>query len=540
MKKTVAMILCLVMVLSLAGCGAKNSKEESLNISIAGSPATVDPQLVSDQESSHAVSFIVSTLFVFDDDGKVCPGLADSYDVSDDGLTYTIKLKKGLCWSDGSPLTARDFVYAFRRIADPDTGSGVVYYITDYCQIKNAEDINNGDKHIDELGVSAPDETTFVIELVEPCPYMTALLTNYPLSPCNEQFFKNCKGNYATTPETLLSCGPYMIDRYEPLAVQIHYVLNPYYYDADFHKNLPKSITAQVVPNMQQAVMCFETGEFDITEVGGSILEKMSGDKRLISLNQAGEFFVQFGNMKQSDVSNAHIRRALGRSVDRDSIVKDYYKAGAYALKRISPREYYYETDGTDYSGDDSQYEDVTGFDVDAAKKEWEQGLKELGQNSLELDLAFSNSNQAICEILKQDWEKNLPGISIKLVPLPTKEWIVAMTSSKYDMTYTGWNTDYADPTGFYNYFYTGQNGDNGYSNPEVDKMLDESSSGKMASDPAKRNLLLHKIEDILLDDMAEIPLLSTQKSYLTSDGYSDLKLYGNAIGFQLSSLEHK
>ena len=92
MKKTVAMILCLVMVLSLAGCGAKNSKEESLNISIAGSPATVDPQLVSDLESLHAVSFIVSTLFVFDDDGEVCPGLADSYDVSDDGLTYTIKL----------------------------------------------------------------------------------------------------------------------------------------------------------------------------------------------------------------------------------------------------------------------------------------------------------------------------------------------------------------------------------------------------------------------------------------------------------------
>ena len=234
-KRAGLFILCILFVLLSGGCApAKAAKDGAeLNVHLRQSPAAIDPQLISDVFSSEVSSYYTGTLYEVDPERNLVPGLAESSEVSEDGLTVTYHIRDGLLWSDGRPLTAEDFVYGLQRLADPETKSNSVYLITDCCAVLNAGKVAAGELPVSELGVYAPDYLTLVIRLEQPCPYLNALITMPCFSPCNREFFASCGGSYATSPETLLSCGPYTLDRYEPLATQIHFTKNPYYYHAD-------------------------------------------------------------------------------------------------------------------------------------------------------------------------------------------------------------------------------------------------------------------------------------------------------------------
>ena len=538
MKKTISLFLCFVMLLAATGCGGEISHGSDINLSISASPATLDPQLSSEVTCNRLISLCMATLYSFDKDDKMVPQLAESYEMSKDGLTYTFHLKKDLVWSDGRPLTANDFVFAMQRMADPQTGSNSVYLITDCCRIKNAEQINSGKMHPDKLGVTAPDDRTVVFQLEVPCPYFISLLSGPNFAPCNEKFFDSCHGEYATAPNKMLYCGAYRMDRYEPLAAQIHFSINEKYVAPE--DGIPEGINVQVVANTQQAVMCYNTGQFDVSLVSGDIMSKLAGSKDLKEIADANIMFIQFGNMPQSDVKNVHIRRALSHCIDRDSIVKNVIKAGAYAWNRVSPKEYYYETDGKDFSGDEHRYDKDAGFDLTEAKKEWDQGCKELGKNTVELTLCYANTMQSVCEIFKQEWEEALPGLSIKMKSLPMKEWLSAINDSTYDLSFQGWTADYADPTSFFDVFITGMRGKAGYSNLDFDKLVEESGSAEMCANPDKRNKLLHQAEDLLMKDAGLITIYSSQNCFLIDRTYADFNLTPTGCGYLIGSLERR
>ena len=166
MKKAISVLLSLFMAVSaLGGCSGSSISSDELNIAIGGSPLTVDPQLAMDTSSSDVITFFISTLYEYNDKNEITPWLAESCDISEDGLTYTFHIKEGLKWSDGRPLEAEDFVYGMRRLADPDLKSGASYLITDCCRVKNAENVFLGKTPLNELGVSSPDSRTIIIEL---------------------------------------------------------------------------------------------------------------------------------------------------------------------------------------------------------------------------------------------------------------------------------------------------------------------------------------------------------------------------------------
>ena len=535
MKRIITLFLCFVMLLSVTGCGGEITNGSDMNLSISASPATLDPQLASEVTCDRLISLCMATLFTYDKNGKLVPQLAEKYEMSKDGLTYTFHMKKDLVWSDGRPLTANDFVFAMQRLADSETGSNAVYLITDCCRIKNAEQINAGKMHPDKLGVSAPDDRTVVFELEVPCPYFISLLAGPVFSPCNEKFFNSCKGEYATEPDKMLYCGAYRLDRYEPLAAQIHFSLNEKFFDPV--DGIPEGINVQVVGNTEQAVMCYNTGQFDVSLVSGDVMSKLAGNKDLKEISDANIMFIQFGNLPKSDVNNVHIRRALSHCIDRDSIVKDVIKAGAYAWNRVSPKDYYYETNGKDFSGDEHRYDKEAGYDLNEAKKEWEQGCKELGKKNVELTLSYSNTMQTICEVFKQEWEEALPGLKIKMKSLPVKEWLTALNTSAYDMIFQGWTADYADPTAFFNNFITGVRGTTGYSNLDFDKMVETSGSAEMCADPDKRNKLLHQAEDLIMKDAGLITVYSSQNCFLIDRAYVGFNLTPTGCGYLIGSL---
>ena len=522
MNKKLILLCLLLITVCFTGCGTGGNAEYSaeLNKAINGSPETIDPQICTDTLSAEVISYFTGTLYTYNKDRELCPSLAESRDISDDGCTYTYHLREGLKWSDGTPLTADDFVYGFQRLADPTTGSGSVYYITDCSEVKNAADINAGNLPVSELGVSAPDNRTFVVELESPCPYFDSLTTQCALAPCNRAFRNSCGDSFATSPDTVLCCGPYILDRYEPLAAQIHFVKNPNYYNAD--SVAVEGLNIQVVANTQQAMMCYQAGSMDIVNVSGELAELAVDDPHLQVFDMAGTFFMDIDLRNNEYLGNENIRRALSKAIDRESIVKNVLRTGYSPLTRINPPNYYSDTDGGDFAGDNDKYDEYLGYDPDKAKEYWNKGLEELGVQSITLELLYYSGMQNIAEVLSDQMTRNLSGLTVNLKPVSSKEYNNAKAKGEYELFLNGWVADYADPTAFY-MLYVSSAGPVSYDNPDFDKLYRDSG---METDTAKRNEMLHKLEDMLCENVASIPLFSSNSACLVAEGVTGMQMY--------------
>ena len=526
MKKEILRKMCLFLAFLLllvpAGCGSasKDTKAE-VNIMLSGSVATIDPQQCADTNSGMVIGLLQSTLYTYDLNHKLVPGLAESREISEDALTVTYHLREGLLWSDGRPLTADDFVFAFQRLADPETKSNALYFITGCCVVKNALDVSNGKKPVSELGVSAPDHQTFVVELEEPCPYLDALLSSATFAPCNRTFAQSCGEDYASSPETLLCCGPFLLDRYEPLAMEIHMVPNPHYYNQEARAKTP-GVNLQVVTDLQQAAMCYKTKALDVINVSGQITDLAEGSPELISYAMAGATYLYLNPKENEALGNLNIRTALARAIDRESIVKNVLRLGYASLKSVNPAGYYMETDGTDFSGDQDRYNDQMGYDPQRAAEFWAQGLKELGVSSLTIGISYMSGSGNLIEAIKMQLEENLPGLTIEMHPLTAKDATQKSASGTgYDMMLGGWVADYPDPTSFLVLFNSNEKR-GGYQNPEYDKLLTDSGNEK---DPDKRNEILHQCEDILMKDVACIPIYMMQQPHLVRSSVKGFSL---------------
>ena len=521
-KNIVSLLLILVLVMGLTGCSNNSviDHKKELNIQITTFPATIDPQCVSDTVSSFVTGFFINGLYEYTADYRLVPGLAESKELSEDNLTVTFHLKDDIYFSNGSPITSEDFVYAFQRIADPDVGSNALYFITDCCKVKNADEVSTGKLPLSELGVSAPDKNTFVLELIESCPYLDSLLTFPVFAPCSRSFVNSCGNEYATSPETMLYSGPFMLDRFEPLATQIHLVPNPYYHNKE-RSSLP-GVNLQVVTDSQQAAMCFKTGLLDIINVTGEITDIALGDPRLTNFPSAAFQYINFNQKECPALTNRNIRMALSKSIDRDSIAKNVLRLGYATLNRANPPGYFFEVDGTDFSKDTEYYYEYIGYDTGAAKTIWQQGLNELGVSSIELSLYYNATMGNLAEAIKAQLEKNLSGLTVKLNPLTRKEYLsMSSSGTGFDLFLGGWFGDYEDPTTFFN-LYLSTGGKKVYNNPEYDRLMAESGSIESVKNPANRNKLLHQAEDILMEDVGMIPLFFIESNYLIRDGVTN------------------
>ncbi len=508
-----------------AGCGRAAKNSEELNIAIFHAPETMDPQLSQDTDSSFAIQFMSGSLFATNEEMELTPCLAKDYEVSEDGLTYTIHLKENLKWSDGSPLTAEDFVCAFQRLADPDVGSGSVFLITDSCVIKNAREVNAGELPVNMLGVSSPDHETLVVELEDPCPYFLKLLERESFSPCSVDFYHSMGDEYARNPQSILSSGPYILDKYEPLATQLHFTKNPYYAEAD--KITIPGITLQVIANQQQALMCFDTGSIDATKVNGDLLELAEGDEQLQVFPFAGEYYVYINQRDNPALQNKKIRQAFSMSIDRDSLVKNILRLGNTAVRRAVPPGFYTESDGRDFSEDGQRYEAFAGYDPARAKQLWKEGLSEMGVSSLHISFSYSSSQNNLMEAMAAQLEDNLPGLEVEKKIVSGKNLFQSISKGDYDLLATGWAADYPDPTAFLGLFVSG-GGRVSYVNKEYDRLYNLTKDVEYTQNPPKRDELLHKVEDLLMEDVGVLPIFTQGSPWLVSD---------KVKGFQMTAL---
>ncbi len=552
-RKLVSLALSGALVFGvLAGCGNGNegstnstapqnsetaNNESSgafeISMSIASEPQTIDPALNSAVDGAIMINHMFEGLMRWEDSGsetagsdgtcndaKLGYGQAESYDkvVNEDGtVTYTFHLRDGIKWSDGKDVTAQDFVYSWQRLVTPATAADYSYMID---SVVNANAIMNGEMEPSELGVSAPDDKTFVVTITSDLPYFTEICAFPATFPVRQDVVSNPEWTY--TPETYISNGAYKMTVRETNS-QIVMEPNEYYYNVD--KLGPQKITFKLMDDNNAQLNGFNTGELDfietvpVDEVAGLLA---SGEMKVV--DYLGTYYVCYQTQK-APFDDWRVRKAFTLAVDRNYIVTEITQTGQVEAGAYVPAGVY---DAAGVEGDDfrtvgGDYYDPTTDAYEANCEEARALLAEAGYPNgegfpvVEYLYNTDDNHKAVAEALQNMWQTEL-GVTVTLT---NQEWGTFLQTRKdgdYSIARNGWIADYNDPMTFLDMWLTGGgNNDAQYSNPDYDAKIQEA---KATSDVATRMQLMHEAEDILLEqDWVVNPLYFYTQSYMLADG---------------------
>jgi oligopeptide transport system substrate-binding protein len=469
--------------------------EKVLRIANMAEPGTLDPHKSSTVDESNIQRNLFEGLMVLDPSGKAAPGVAESFSISEDGLTYTFRLRYNAKWSNGEPVTAGDFVYSFRRIEDPKTRS---QYAEVLYPIKNAEEVNTGKAAVTDLGVAAPDPRTVEITLKAPTPYFLQLLTHHSTLPVNEKAVTRF-GEEWLKPGNMVSNGAYMLDDVKPNS-HVRIVKNPNYWDA-----AKVTIDAAVFDpsdNAAAVLKRYRAGEFDVLrdlpdDQLGWLRQNMP--KELHIAPYAGVYFYAM-NTTKPPFNDKRVRLALSMAISREIIVEKITAAGQLPAYGFVP-------DGTaNYTPRRVPWRTMSQAEREAAAQKL---MREAGygpDKPLRFELAYNTSenHKRIAVALAAMWKKI--NVSVDLVNTEFKVHLSNMRVGNFQMGREGWIVDYNDAQGYLFLLQTSTKQQNfsRFSNPEYDRLMDEAS---LTGDAGKRAALLEQAEGILLEELPVMPI---------------------------------
>ncbi|MEK4397178.1 peptide ABC transporter substrate-binding protein [Bacillus sp. FSL K6-2860] len=506
------------------GTASKDSKQEATILESQEMPA-MDTIQASDTISFTTMNNVFEGLYRFNDKEELVPGMADGEPVANkDKTVYNIKLKDAK-WSNGDPVKAQDFVYAWQRALDPEQKSEYGPYMM-VGKIKNADKVYNKKAKPNELGIKAVSDKELQITLEKPIPYFQSLLSFPTFYPVNEKFVKEQGDKYAKTAKNLVYNGPYELSSWDgPQATTWEYKKNEEYWDK---KNVSMTkLTFKVSKDPQAAVNAFEAGEADITPKLSTpaIISQYEGDKRMKRLLEPTVFWLKM-NQGNKSLKNENVRRAIATAIDKEAFVKDVLQNGSVAADYQIPKDFVHDENGKDFRDGMPKYLETN---KDEAKKLFEKGLKELGTSKVTLNYLGDDSETAktIGAFIKDQLEKTLPGLDINIQSVPFATRIDRDKKEDYDLQMAGWGPDYLDPITFSDLFITGGgNNHMGYSNKKYDQLLKD-ASGKLAAKPEERWKALQEAEKVLLQDDAGLsPIYQRATNYLINNRVKDFVIH--------------
>jgi oligopeptide transport system substrate-binding protein len=537
------------MVLSMAACDGNDSTTtpetsspatseptgesgQTLNVMVEVEVASLDPQVATDGTSFEVIANYTDGLMQMDSTGKAVPAIAESYKVSDDGLTYTFNLRDDAYWSNGDPVTADDFVFGWQRAVDPAVASEYSYMLSDIGQVRNAAKIIAGELPVTELGVKAVDEKTFEVTLDVPVSYFTSLMYFPTFYPVNRKFYNSLEtGTFGTSPETVLSNGAFILKSYEPSALSFSFVKNPDYYDND--KVKLAGLNYQVVKDSQQAFMSYQNGDLDIVKLSGDQVDQVSGDPEL---NVVGAGYMWYLTMNMNDVpalANVNMRLALSNAVNRASIVADVVKDGSVATYIAVPPQFATGPDGSDFSADQTMFNDVCADDAEKAAQYFELAKQELGQDtfSFELLLEDQTETQNVAAVIKEQVEKTLPGVTLNLKVEPKKQRVEDIQNGNFEVCLTRWGPDYADPMTYLGMWVTDNANNYGlWSNAEYDAIIKDCTTGQYITDAAARWKAMYDAEKIVMKEAVIAPLYTKADANMIKSNVTGIEFHPVAL----------
>ena len=565
-KKFLSVMLASVMAMSMIGCGssavsgvseqepaqtestdaaqpadtaatdvqaepAGEGSGEDLNVMLETPVESLDPQQATDGTSFEVIADYTDGLMQMDADGQAVNAIAESYDISDDGLTYTFHLRADANWSNGEPVTANDFVFAWQRAVDPEIASEYSYMLSDIGQIVNAQEIIDGSKDKSELGVTAVDDKTLEVKLNVPVSYFLSLMYFPTFYPVNQAFYESVGDTFATSPETTLSNGAFVLDDYQPAATAIHLTKNADYYNADSVKLA--GLNYQVIQDSQQALMSYQNGDLDTTLVNGEQVDQVKDDPAFAAIG-AGYLWYISPNIKEvKELDNLNIRLAITMALNREAITTDVLKDGSAPTFTAVPMDFAAGPDGSDFSEDQTKFQDVCRYDAAAAADYWAKGLGELGITELNLTMIHDADDAPIkvAQVVKEQLETTLPGLTVDLQQMPKKERVERMQEGEFEIALTRWGPDYADPMTYLGMWITDNSNNYGFwSNAEYDSIIADCTTGETAMDPAARWAALYDAEKIVMDEAVIFPLYTQCNAELISTNVSGIEFHPVAL----------
>ena len=560
-KKFLSIMLASALALSMIGCGssavsgvseqkdttaeetdsaqadnatttdAGESSGEDLNVMLETPVESLDPQQATDGTSFEVIADYTDGLMQMDADGQAVNALAESIDVSEDGLTYTFHIREDANWSNGEPVTAADFVFAWQRAVDPEVASEYSYMLSDIGQIVNAQDIIDGAKDKSELGVTAVDDKTLEVKLNVPVSYFLSLMYFPTFYPVNQAFFESCADTYATSPETTLSNGAFVLDDYQPAATTIHLTKNPDYYDADRVK-LP-GLNYQVIQDSQQALMSYQSGDLDTTLVNGEQVDQVKDDPAFKAIGAGYLWYISPNIQEVKELQNVNIRYAITMALNREAITTDVLKDGSAPTYTAVPMDFAAGPDGSDFSADQEKFKEVCRYDADAAVEYWNKGLEELGVTEVTITMIHDADDAPIkvAQVVKEQLETTLPGLTVELQQMPKKERVQRMQEGEFELGLTRWGPDYADPMTYLGMWVTNNSNNYGFwSNKDYDAIIAECTTGETAMDASARWSALYDAEQIAMDEAVIFPLYTQCNAELISTSVSGIEFHPVAL----------
>ncbi|ETP69488.1 hypothetical protein G159_06555 [Planococcus glaciei CHR43] len=486
------------------GASGELDSEQVLNLMESAEIPTMDSALAEDTVAFNILNNVNEGLYRLNQENLAEPAMAEGEpEVSEDGLTYTFKLREAN-WSDGTPVTAQDFVFSWQRAVDPATGSPYGPYMM-AGTIKNAAAIAEGKMDKAELGIEATDEKTLVVTLERPVPYFLSLMSFGTFLPQKEDFVAEKGGAYASNSDNLLFNGPFILTNWDGTGLTWSMEKNPEYWDAETVKL--QTINVDVVKDAGTGLNLYNSGEKDRTGLSGEFAMQYADDPEVIRILEPSIFYMKFNqerNGQPTVLANENIRRAISLAFNKQDLVDVVLANGSLPANYLVPTEFTFDENKEDFRDVNG---DMNEYNAEEAKKLWAQGMEEEGLTEVTIEYLGDDTETAkkMNEYLKAQLEENLEGLTISIKTVPFNVRLDLDEAQDYEIQNSGWGPDYQDPMTFIDLFVTGSPQNKmGYSNPEFDALV-ESAKGELALDIPARWDAMAQAERILIEEDAAI-----------------------------------
>lgn len=497
--------LLAVLLLGLTGCKEKDGSGYLFKYGLVNDPEILDPQIASDSSSLAVIKNIYAGLFEIASDGGITEGMAESYDVSDDGLTYTFTLKPGYYWISSDTefkeeVTSNDFIFAFRRIFNPYTRSP---YKADFICLKNAEKIINGEKDYTEIGVNAVSKYEIKFELEYSNANFLSLLTSSAAMPCNEKFFNNSKGKYGLETKQTPSNGAFYVKQweYDPYGKDNYLILRKNKYFAEKNKVYPSSLNFFIEKTMEDVEKDFFSGVTDCAVLN-------SNSKNIFKKNYARNEFQSISNglifNPNSDIFiNQTFRKALSLSIDRnyfaDKLSEGTYPAYALVPNGVTMLNKSYRELVSENN--------ISVYNPSLAKEQWNKGLKATERftvDGISILVPKSYSNADSLKFITQCWQNEL-GFFCGIEVVSDKEYNTRLENGNFDIAFYNLECRYNSPSAILNNFYSKSSINRiSYKNGIADSLIEKAAKAKTLNECVD---IYAKAEKEIIDDYIYIPV---------------------------------
>lgn len=513
MKKIALVFLSLFTIGLLGACGnkQKTASKQVLTWTETSTLATQDQSLATDSLSFQTLLNTQEGLYRLDKHQKPKLALAKSVKISNDGKTYDFILRPNAKWSNGDPVTAKDFVYAYKRTVTPSTKASMAFY---FYQIENAEAINKGQKDVSELGVKALAKDHLQIKLTRPVSYFKRLLAFPLFFPQNEKIVKKYGDLYGTQAKYTVANGPYILKNWTGTNKKWTLVKNKTYWDA---KNVKlDQVNELVTESTTTSYNLYNSNKVDAT---GLLGQQVAANKNSPAYHERLASAIQRLELNEEKVpafKNKNIRQAFSYAIDRKSLVNDVLADGSVAAKGFVPSGMGSNPQTGQAFQDEAYVKSAVSYDLKKANALLEKGYQETGITTLNVELSVSDTDSAkkIAEFLQSSLER-LPNVKVAITSIPYTQLITRQAAKDYELTVKNWQAIIADPINFLDVFESDSSYNNsGWKNAEYDRLLDEAEN-KYGAQPEKRWQLLVKAEKLLMEDQGTIPLLQVAKPQL-------------------------